>query len=139
MYLDSSAIIALFVQDAHSGAMQRWVTEYNDALYISRLVVAEFSSAVSRRWRMKEISDSEAQNYILVFDQWHEMSTKLIPIVDDDLKQATAFVRQLELRLRTPDALHLALCIRHHLDITTFDRGLATAARTLGIKVEMPA
>ena len=55
-----------------------------------------------------------------------------------DVRLADAYVRRFDLGLRTPDALHLA--IAHRLDATllTLDRRLATAARELGVAVEVP-
>jgi hypothetical protein len=55
-----------------------------------------------------------------------------------DARLAYAYVRRFELRLRAPDALHLA--IARHLDVSlvTLDRRMAAAARELGIAVEMP-
>jgi predicted nucleic acid-binding protein len=42
-------------------------------------------------------------------------------------------VRRFALGLRTPDALHLAICRRLDLPLLTFDRRQAAAAAALGI------
>ena len=52
---------------------------------------------------------------------------------------ADAYVRRFDLALRAPDALHLAVVQRLDLSLITLDRRLATAARELGVGVEMPA
>ena len=51
---------------------------------------------------------------------------------------AYAYVRRFDLRLRALDALHLAIARRVDATLITLDRRLASAARELGIAVEMP-
>jgi predicted nucleic acid-binding protein len=41
--------------------------------------------------------------------------------------------------LRAPDALHVAAARRLDVALVTLDRRLTTAARELGVAVEMPA
>jgi predicted nucleic acid-binding protein len=44
-------------------------------------------------------------------------------------------LRQLELKLRAPDAIHLAVAQRLKVAIATFDQPMAKAAHMLGIPV----
>lgn len=37
--------------------------------------------------------------------------------------------------LRTPDALHLAICRRLGAELLTFDQGMIAAARSLGVSI----
>ena len=53
----------------------------------------------------------------------------------DDLSRAEQLVRRRELKLRAPDALHLAVALRHRLELVTFDDRMAVAAVALGINV----
>ena len=48
------------------------------------------------------------------------------------------YARRFDLRLRAPDALHLVIARRLDATLVTLDRRLATAARDMGIAVEMP-
>jgi predicted nucleic acid-binding protein len=52
-----------------------------------------------------------------------------------DITAAAAFLRRLDLTLRTQDALHLAIAQRVGAELLTFDRRTASAARALGTSV----
>ncbi|HEX3411129.1 MAG TPA: PIN domain-containing protein [Stellaceae bacterium] len=51
---------------------------------------------------------------------------------------AYIYARRLDLGLRAPDALHLAIARRLDATLVTRDRCLATAAGEMGIAVEAP-
>ena len=48
---------------------------------------------------------------------------------------ADALVRRLDLGLRAPDALHIATARRLGATLFTFDLGMASAARMLGLSL----
>jgi len=50
-----------------------------------------------------------------------------------DIVAATRMVRQRQLGLRAPDALHIAIAVRESAQILTFDAGMARAATQLGL------
>jgi predicted nucleic acid-binding protein len=52
-----------------------------------------------------------------------------------DTAQAGSWLRRLDLVLRTPDALHLAIAARLGAPVATFDRGMEAAARNLGLRL----
>ncbi len=52
-----------------------------------------------------------------------------------DVKRADAVMRRLDLTLRTPDALHIAIAERIGATMATFDDKMAAAARILGLAV----
>ena len=55
-----------------------------------------------------------------------------------DVRVAGSFVRQFDLALRVPDALHLAVARRLDLVLVTLDRRMVAAAKELGVAVEAP-
>jgi hypothetical protein len=61
--------------------------------------------------------------------------TELAPI---DIAAATTYLRRLDLPLRTPDAIHIAIALRIGATLVTFDRQMAVSARSLGSTVETP-
>jgi hypothetical protein len=61
-----------------------------------------------------------------------------VDIQASDARLAYIYVRRFDLRLRAPDALHLAIARRLDVPLVTLDRRLAAAARELGIAVEEP-
>ena len=50
-------------------------------------------------------------------------------------RQRAAFLRRLDLTLRTPDALHIAIAQRLAAELMTFDQKMAASARALGTAV----
>jgi uncharacterized protein len=52
-----------------------------------------------------------------------------------DLRQAERFLRRLDLPLRAPDAIHIAITQRLDLELATFDERMADCAKRLGVKV----
>lgn len=51
------------------------------------------------------------------------------------MRAAEAFVRRLDLTLRAPDAINIAIATRLGLALMTFDSGMANCARALGADV----
>lgn len=51
------------------------------------------------------------------------------------MKAAEAFVRRLDLTLRAPDALHIAMAQRNGAALVTFDEKMAACAKALGTLV----
>jgi predicted nucleic acid-binding protein len=52
-----------------------------------------------------------------------------------DFAGAEGLVRRLDLTLRTPDALHIAIARRAGAALVTFDKAMATVAGALGLSV----
>ncbi len=52
-----------------------------------------------------------------------------------DVTRADALMRRLDLPLRTPDALHIAIAERVGATLATFDVKMAAAARVIGLPV----
>jgi len=61
-----------------------------------------------------------------------------IEIIAADIARAATFLRRLDLILRTPDAIHIAIAERIGATLVTFDRQMAAAARALGMAVATP-
>jgi predicted nucleic acid-binding protein len=54
-----------------------------------------------------------------------------------DIAFASVVLRRLDLNLRAPDAINIAICNRIGAALATFDEPMAKAARALGVKVEL--
>jgi uncharacterized protein len=63
--------------------------------------------------------------------------TSTVDIQASDTRLAYIYVRRFDLRLRAPDALHVAVARRLDAVLVTLDRRMATAAIDLGVTVEM--
>lgn len=82
---------------------------------------------------MREIEAETGFRLLADFDEWIAATADLIATTDSDVRLAAQLVRRFELRLRMPDAIHLATCLAMDAQLATFDLGMAKAARQLGI------
>ncbi len=136
-YLDTSALIALVKPEPLSDRADRFARQHSAGLIVSDFTAAEFASAAARWVRTQELSASEARTALDSFDG---LVTRLqrVEMTPGDLAAATMFLRRLDLPLRTPDALHIAIAQRVGAMLVTFDRQMAASARTLGSAVQVP-
>ncbi len=76
-----------------------------------------------------------ARAALATFDAWTARVATRVELVAADIAAATAFLRRLDLTLRTPDALHVAVAQRLGSELLTFDARMAASARALGAGV----
>ena len=137
LYLDASAVAAIVLNEPAAPIVDRVVQSEADVV-VTAFVVAEVSSAVARLHRMKTLPVSPDE-YFGLLDGWIAEFARLEEILDDDIWRAMLFVRTPPFKLRSPDALHLALCERFGARLVTLDHNLASAARRLGLPCINPA
>jgi hypothetical protein len=137
-YLDASILVALLTAEPFSDRAGAFVLANPAALIVSDFAGAEFASAIARRVRMRESTLSDARRDLSDFDIWVTRSAQRVEISPADVAAATAFLRRLDLTLRTPDALHIAIAERIGATLTTFDQRMAASARALGVAVVTP-
>ena len=135
LYLDASFLVALLTEESLSSRAEAFVGTVSALLIVSDFAAAEFASSIARRVRNRETQVNEARIILAGFDAWCSSRSQPAEISPVDIAVATASVRRLDLPLRTPDAIHLAIAQRLGASLVTFDRTMARAARTLGIAV----
>lgn len=118
------------------------VREYFASLDQERLIsdfaAAEVASAFARLVRMGLMAETQATIRLDEFDAWRAATSLPVETQPSDVRIAAAYIRRFDLRLRAPDALHLAMVQRVDAALVTLDRRMARAAATLGIAVEIP-
>jgi uncharacterized protein len=139
LYLDASVIVATLVSEATSEVTRQFLFQATEPMLVSSYTDAEVASALSRLVRMKKLTLDAARLTLTYFDDWRSAETMMIEVDDFDIVNAGDLVRQFELKLRTPDALHLAICLRIGAQLVTHDGGLAEAAIARGAVVIRPA
>jgi predicted nucleic acid-binding protein len=102
---------------------------------VSDFAKAEFASAIARRVRMNELTSEEARTAFSAIDVWSARATRSIAVSPTDIAAASAFLRRLDLPLRTPDAINIAIAERAVCTLFTFDRKMAEAAAATGVPV----
>ncbi len=139
VYLDASAILPALRGEPASSAVARLIRAPETSLFIGSFAAGEVASAFARLVRMKELTPSNATQRLLAFDGWRLAAATVIECDNRDIEQARLLVRRFDTGLRLPDAVHVALCVRHNLVLVTLDGGLCDAAQALGIDVLVPA
>jgi predicted nucleic acid-binding protein len=133
--LDTSVLVALLTNDPLTDRADALLRRRLPDLYVSDFAGAEFASALARRVRAKELDADEARSAFAVLDGWAARATQRIEICASDVASATVFLRRLDVSLRTPDALHIAVAQRLGATLATFDAKMALAAERLGVTV----
>ncbi|MBS1800254.1 MAG: type II toxin-antitoxin system VapC family toxin [Acidobacteria bacterium] len=143
-FIDSSALVKLFVAEAGSESIVQLVTEVDDQRkQVSALALIEVRSAIRRRQRAGDISDADADSSIaaLVGE-----SQRLLehPVTAAIVEHASALVDRQD--LRALDSLQLASAIvardsmrgDDRLQFVTSDQKLLKAAQSEGFDVWDP-
>ena len=136
-YLDASALVPVIMKEPSRAAVVGFLATAVGRPMISDFAAAEVSSAVSRLVRVGELSAEQARDRLFSFDTWCATDFEAIDVAPQDVRTAASFVRMFELKLRTPDALHLATCLRLGAVMVCLDRRLAAAAEALDVPVQL--
>jgi len=135
IYLDSSVVVPLFLPDAFAARAEAFLLSGPVGLVVSDFVSAEFASIVGIRVRVKMLKTSDARAALSNFDSWSSQKTRAAETAASDVRSANIMLRRLDLTLRAPDAINLAIAQRLNANLATFDIKMGACARTLGMPV----
>jgi predicted nucleic acid-binding protein len=135
VYLDASVLVSLFANDTMTARAEAFLRTHPSGLIVSDFVAAEFASAIARKVRIQALTADDARAAFATFDAWTAEKSERVHTVAADVDLATALLRRLDLTLRTPDAINIAITQRIRAELLTFDRQMAADAKTLGTKV----
>lgn len=136
VYLDASALVPLFMtDDALSDRSSAAVRNAASDLVVSDLAAAEFASVVARLVRTRDLTLKGARSALETFDAWVAERAILVELKAQDMAVCAGYLRRLDLPLRTPDALHVAMASRLGATLMTFDRQMVASAKKLGVSV----
>jgi len=138
-YFDASAVVAVLLDEPARHRVNAHLATADSAPVVSDFAVAEVSSAISRLQRMELRTPDETGMLIDGLDQWVGETGGPVSLDALDAREATLLVRRFDLKLRAPDALHLAICRRLQARLVTLDNTLTAAARALGVSCINPA
>jgi predicted nucleic acid-binding protein len=134
VYLDTSSLIKLYVEEEHSAAV-RDLSQTATGLLTCRVAYAEARSALARRQRTGDLTDDDYRRIVSQLDvDWEELL-----VIDFDEHLAGDLAERHA--IRGFDAIHLAAALalardtRTDIDFrfSTFDARLQTAATSEGI------
>ena len=138
VYLDTSALIKLYVAEAFSAEVERLVADV-DGLVISRLCMLEWHCAMARRVRTGQITDDYLNLARTEFTRHlAEGYFRMVPFDDTQLIDALRILDSTRpVPLRTLDAIHLTAARNAGVArIATADRVMADAANTLNLTAD---
>lgn len=137
-YFDTSVLLPRLIEEPASATIRRYLTTHPQERLISDFAAAEVASAFSRLVRMGLLASADASSRLAEFDAWRAATSVPVDIGASDARLAYVYVRRFDLRLRAPDALHIAIVRRLDATLVTLDRRMAHAAEELGISVDVP-
>lgn len=135
VYLDASFLVAFFTSDAFTARATVMMQAGAQDLIVSDFAAAEFASVMARLVRTGELRRNEARAVLSSFDVWAAASTDRTETGAADVSVAEAFLRRLDLPLRTADALNIAIAQRVEATLLTFDKKMTGSAQRLGLPV----
>ena len=138
LYLDTSVFVALLTDDLFTARAESYFRDNTESIIVSDFGAVEYASVLARRVRTRVITREEARESFSAFDVWRTRTSQRAEINTSDLALAEAWLRRLDIALRTFDAVHLAIAQRLGATLVTFDRQMAASARALGTPVETP-
>jgi uncharacterized protein len=135
LYLDASVLVTLLVIDPSTTRAEAFLSAHPEIVVVSDFAVAEFSSAVGRRVRTRDLTREDGELAFSNLDTWVARSAYREEVMTADIDAANRILRRLDVNLRTPDAIHIAIAQRLEATLVTLDRSMAAGARALDITV----
>lgn len=133
VYCDTSVVVAYYVPEDHSEQAEQ-ALQAQDQRLVSALVLTEASAALRRKVHDKELSKADAQAALAAFR--HDVLIGIFRVIELERRHydhAATQVWSTKERVRTLDALHLAVAELDGLSVVTADVVMAKAAKELGI------
>lgn len=137
-YLDASALVAVLLDESASPAVRRLLMSGPEPI-VSSFCLGECSAAIAGLVTMGRKSRAQADALLEALDDWIATSAVMVEIHEADIADATLLVRSFDLKLRLPDAIHVAMAQRMEARLVTLDHRMLDAARVLGVSCINPA
>jgi predicted nucleic acid-binding protein len=128
-YIDTSVLGAYYCHELLSTAAEDALRRI-EAPVISILSEVEFSSLISKKRRLKEVSQRQAKEILDLFaTHVAEGFYRRMVLTAEHYLKARQLIFSVNIKLHTLDALHLSAAAAEALTLLTADQVLATAAR----------
>ena len=136
VYVDTSVLVPLFLNEPHSLAAADWYAREKSELVAAAWCVPEFASALGIKQRTGAIDAQQAKAAWTGFERLVAADLRLLPVEAAHFHRAAQLVLDAASALRAGDALHLACAeaagAKH---MATLDDVLARNAQRLRIKL----
>lgn len=134
---DANILISAFRDDDATQDCRALRANRHDWL-VSAWALAEFAAVMGRGVRAGNIDQDRARKAFAGLDTWAGAEATVVHVSTDDVAAAARRLRQLDLNVRAPDALHAFIALRFGAELATADKKLVRAARQLSLVVIEP-
>lgn len=135
MLMDASVLVDLFVPSDNDERIRSYLGAQGRFPVVTDFGAGEFAGAIKRRHLMRLADATETTRMLSRFDAWCAANAEMVSTEPLDIRLAAVFVRRIDIPLRMPDAMYLAVAHRLHVPLCSFDAEQITAARSLGVDV----
>lgn len=138
VYPDTSLLVPLFMEEPGTPRAEAWLNNHSAGqIGSSAWTNIEFMSAIGMRCRRGDLSPDAHKAAIFKWRQL-ENSFESVPIPAIAFHDASLWLAQSALGLRSGDALHLAIAKAAGATVWTLDNVMFRAGQTLGLSVAQP-
>jgi len=136
VYVDTSVLVALFLNEPHSLAATDWYAHETSELAAAAWCVPEFASALGIKQRTGAINAQQAQDAWARFERLIAADLQLLSVEPANFHRAAELVLDAASALRAGDALHLACAEAAGAKrMATLDDTMSRSAQRLKIKL----
>jgi predicted nucleic acid-binding protein len=135
IYLDTTVISALLMQEPNSPAAAKWYTACGDELVSTVWSMTEFSQVLAWKQRSNQLSAAQTRTVWDGFQRFITNDLRLLPVDALDYHRASQLAQDVAGQLRAGEALHLAAAERAKVaGIATLDEMVARYAQKIKLK-----
>ncbi len=135
VYVDTSVLVALCVNEPKSAAVAKWYAACSEELIAAVWCVTEFSSALGIKQRTGQITNEQGAIAWQAFERLCAGDLQLLPVDPATFHRAAVLAQDAATGLRAGDALHLAVALEAKAkSMATLDDVLARNAKRVKIK-----
>jgi len=138
IYIDTSALVPVFIREAKSEAVIGWLESSGERLAISEWSLVEFASAATIKVRAGQVASNLAKQSTA---RVHEFARKHCTVAvpgREEFRRAAELAGDDSLKLRAGDTLHPAIAESLSAQgILCLDEAMIESAKSLGMNVVM--
>lgn len=136
VYVDTSALVALIVNEPGSAAVAAWYSATRSELVSAAWCVTEFGSALGMKQRTTQLDAAQARAAWEHFERLVANDLRLLPVEAADFHRAAMLTLDATRGIRAGDALHLACAERAGAKgLATLDAVMARNALRVKLKL----
>jgi uncharacterized protein len=134
LYLDTSLLVSVITAERDGPNVEQWLrARASENLLVSDWVVTEFSAALSRKLRARQINLEQRASALAAFSRICAHNATVLGITHAHFLSAGRLADEYEPGIRAGDALHVAICSDYGATLCTLDRRLCEAGPAFGV------